>query len=86
METAGTTLWGRHYAHSLHTPYWWLKCLLGPAREDVGLVNLYHRFLVWDMMKRPWITRRLENLFNPLLGKSLVLYLKKEKNPRPNFS
>jgi len=28
-------------------------------------------------MKHPWITRLLENLLNPLLGKSLVLYLKK---------
>jgi ubiquinone/menaquinone biosynthesis C-methylase UbiE len=77
LETTGATLWGKHYAHSLHTPYWWLKCLLGPAREDLRLVNLYHRFLVWDMMKHPWITRLLENLLNPLLGKSLVLYLRK---------
>ena len=77
LETAGVKLWGRHYAHSLHTPYWWLKCLLGPAREDLRFVNLYHRFLVWDMMKHPWITRLLEYLLNPLLGKSLVLYFKK---------
>jgi len=79
LENAGTSLWGLHYAHSLHTPYWWLKCLLEPAGAESRLANLYHRFLVWDMMKHPWATRLLENLLNPLLGKSLVLYLK--KNP-----
>jgi len=83
LESAGTESWKIHYAHSLHTPYWWLKCLVGPAREDFRLVNLYHRLLVWDMMKRPVITCMLEKLLNPLLGKSIVLYLKKEhiKNP-----
>jgi hypothetical protein len=67
-----------HFAHSLHTPFWWLKCLLGPKRSDSAPVNLYHRFLTWDIMKRPRGTRFLENLLNPILGKSVVVYLKKE--------
>ena len=78
FEDAGTKAWALHWAHSLHTPYWWLKCLVGPTRDDSKVVNLYHRFLVWDMMKHPRVIRFLENLFNPLLGKSLVLYLKKD--------
>jgi len=77
LERAGVQRWKYHYAHSLHTPYWWLKCLLGVKRNDSILTNLYHRFLVWDMMQKPWITRFLENLLNPIMGKSLVLYLKK---------
>ncbi len=80
LKKAGTRLRAFHYAHSLHTPYWWLKCLVGPTREDSPLVNVYHRFLVWDMMKKPLITRFLDYLLNPLLGKSLVLYLRKEQN------
>jgi len=80
LESAGTSLWGLHYAHSLHTPYWWLKCLLEPEGTESRLANLYHRFLVWDMMKRPRATRLLENLLNPLLGKSIVLYLKKNSD------
>lgn len=80
LEGAGVRKWAIHFAHSLHTPYWWLKCLVGLTRDDSGLVNLYHGFLVWDMMKRPWITRLLDNLLNPLLGKSLVIYLRKETN------
>jgi len=69
---------GFHYAHSLHTPYWWLKCIVGPTREDSLPVNLYQRFLTWDIMKHPWITRFWDYLLNPILGKSLVLYFKKE--------
>ncbi len=77
LERAGLKPWGTHWAHSLHTPYWWLKCIVGPSREDSRLVNLYHRFLTWDIMKRPAITLFLDRLLNPVLGKSTVLYLKK---------
>jgi len=80
LETAGVRKWALHFAHSLHTPYWWLKCLVGPTRNDSPLVNLYHRFLVWGIMKRSRVMRWLEHLLNPLLGKSLVLYLRKGKH------
>jgi SAM-dependent methyltransferase len=77
LEQAGLKVRSLHHAHSLHAPYWWLKCLVGVAREDVALVSLYHRFLTWDMMKKPRLTRLLERLLNPILGKSLVLYCQK---------
>jgi SAM-dependent methyltransferase len=80
LEGSGSKLWASHFAHSLHTPYWWLKCLVGPHRQDSSLVNLYHRFLVWDMMKKPKLTRFLDTLLNPLLGKSRVFYLRKEEH------
>jgi SAM-dependent methyltransferase len=77
LESFGLKKWAVHYAHSLHTPFWWLKCLVGPARENATLVNLYHRFLIWDIMKQPSSTRFLDDLLNPILGKSIVVYLKK---------
>lgn len=64
-----------HHAHALHSPYWWLKCAVGVDR-DTRAVRAYHRLLVWDMMHKPWITQRLETILNPVLGKSLVVYLK----------
>jgi hypothetical protein len=72
-------MWARHFAHSLHAPFWWLKCLVGPERADSSAVNLYHRFLTWDIMKKPATTRVLDKLLNPVLGKSVVLYLKKDR-------
>lgn len=78
LEKEGLKPRGHHSAHSLHSPYWWLKCLVGPEREDCRLVNLYHRLLVWDIMKHPWITRFPDRLLNPVMGKSLVVYLTKD--------
>lgn len=77
LKSAGARPWHVHFAHSLHTPYWWLKCWVGPTRENSKSVNLYHRFLVWDMMKKPWLFRLLEQLLNPIIGKSIVIYSKK---------
>ncbi len=77
VEATGVVFFHRHWAHSLHAPYWWLKCLLGPTRSDAFAVNLYHRFLTWDIMQKPPLTRCLEHLLNPILGKSLVLYFRK---------
>jgi SAM-dependent methyltransferase len=79
MESLGLKHWAVCYAHSLHTPYWWLKCLVGPDREDAVMVNLYHRFLSWDIMKKPKLIGWMDRLLNPVLGKSLVVYLRKEK-------
>ena len=78
LQSVGLKKTALHYAHSLHSPYWWLKCLVGPSKENHRLVNLYHRFLTWDMMKKPRITGLLDRLLNPILGKSLVVYFRKE--------
>ena len=64
----------RHWAHALHVPYWWLKCLFWDRGDDHPLVRGYHRFLVWDLMQAPWLTRTLERILNPLMGKSVVMY------------
>ena len=68
---------GAHHAHGLHAPYWWLKCAVGVDDADHRLVAAYHRLLVWDMMSAPRVTRVAERLLNPVVGKSLVLYLRK---------
>jgi SAM-dependent methyltransferase len=77
LAGAGLKPRAAHYAHSLHTPYWWLKCLVGHRRKDSLIVNLYHRFLVWDLLKKPRLTSVLERILNPILGKSLVVYCRK---------
>ena len=62
---------GSHHAHALHAPYWWLNCALG--QQSVPS-RLYHRLLVWDIVRRPLLTRVTEQALNPVLGKSLVMY------------
>jgi SAM-dependent methyltransferase len=63
-----------HHAHALHSPYWWLRCAIGMSREQAAVARLYHRFLVYDLMRRPRWSRSLERALNPVLGKSVVVY------------
>ena len=77
VEDRGLSFFHRHFAHGLHSPYWWLKCAVGVKREDNALVNAYKKFLEWDIMKGPWLTRTLEKIAGPLMGKSVVLYFSK---------
>ncbi|HEY0127176.1 MAG TPA: class I SAM-dependent methyltransferase [Blastococcus sp.] len=76
LASVGLVPGGSHHAHALHTPYWWLKCAVGVDR-DPALVRAYHRLLVWDLTKRPWLTRTAERFLDPLFGKSLVVYADK---------
>lgn len=78
IETLGFTHYARHWAHALHVPFWWLQCLFWNSRDTNWLVRLYHRMLVWDALDNPAFTRILEKSMNPLMGKSIVMYFRKE--------
>ena len=77
LEGTGLVYEGEHHAHGLHAPYWWLKCAVGVSNDGNPLVKAYHRLLVWDMVKQPLATRLAERVLQPLVGKSLVVYLRK---------
>lgn len=74
IESHGYDIFGTHFAHGLHSPYWWLRCAVGLDKENFWPVRAYHELLVWDLMQRPWITRLLEKVLNPWIGKSVVFY------------
>jgi SAM-dependent methyltransferase len=73
----GMELTHAHHAHALHSPFWWLKCAVGVSNPDHPAVAAYHKLLVWDLMRRPKITRLAESLLNPLVGKSVAMYFTK---------
>jgi SAM-dependent methyltransferase len=77
LERAGLRYVGRDHVHGLHAPYWWVKCAVGVDNDENALVKAFHRVLVWDIVERPLVTRLAERLLDPLIGKSLVLYLEK---------
>jgi SAM-dependent methyltransferase len=80
MRAAGLRPGAAHHAHALHSPYWWLKCAVGPTNDDHPLVKAYLQVLVWDITQtQPMgrLTRWAERLLNPVLGKSLVVYATK---------
>ncbi len=77
LAGAGLRAYASHHSHGLHTPYWWLKCLVGVADDQHRLVQGYHRLLVWDITTASPLTRVPDRLLNPVIGKSLVVYLEK---------
>ncbi len=80
LERAGMVYEGKDHAHGLHSPYWWLKCAVGVDNDQNPVVRAYHQVLVWDIIKTPrWstLTHGAEKVLNPLIGKSMVLYLRK---------
>jgi SAM-dependent methyltransferase len=77
LRAAGLDVFASHHAHALHSPYWWLKCAVGPSNNDHPLVTRYRRFLEWDIMTAPRSTRIAERVLSPVLGKSLIVYSRK---------
>jgi len=77
LRGAGLTPFAHHHAHALHAPYWWLRCAVGVDDDAHRLVRAYHRLLVWDITARSPLTRVPERILNPVLGKSLVIYVRK---------
>lgn len=78
IEQLGFIGFHRHGAHALHCPYWWLRCLFWREGEQHWLVRQYHKLLVWDLLRAPWLTRTLEKWLNPFMGKSVVFYFRRE--------
>ena len=83
MAGAGLEPGASHRAHALHSPYWWLKCAIGPTNDTHPAVKAYHQLLVWDISKAPFVTRFSERILNPVLGKSTVVYATKPVPPEP---
>jgi SAM-dependent methyltransferase len=84
LQAAGLSVTGSHHAHGLHSAYWWIKCAVGVHDDDHPAVRGYHRMLVWDIMRRPALTRLAEAALNPVIGKSLVIYADNTKSPSAN--
>ena len=85
LRAAGLEPRGAHHAHGIHSPYWWLRCAVGPSDDDHPLVRAYHQVLVWDIAgTRPWhrLTRLADRVLTPLVGKSIVVYARKPAGGR----
>lgn len=80
LRRVGLAPFGVGFAHALHTPYWWLRCAVGPKNDTHPFVKAYRSFLEWDIMNAPPLVRTAEKALNPVLGKSLVVYSRKPED------
>ena len=74
LRTAGLRVTGSHHAHALHSPYWWLKCAVGPRNEQHPLVTRYRKLLEWEIFEQPTSMKVLERTLAPVMGKSFIVY------------
>jgi hypothetical protein len=77
LRSAGLDVKSQHHAHALHSPYWWLKCAVGPSNNDHPMVAKYRKLLEKDIIEGPKSTRLAEKVLSPVLGKSYVVYSRK---------
>jgi len=77
LRSAGLEVLGSHHAHALHSPYWWLKCAVGPRRTDSRAVNRYRKMLEWEIIDQPAGLKFVERGLSPVLGKSFIVYGRK---------
>ena len=83
LRSAGLEVLGSHHAHALHSPYWWLKCAVGPRNDDNPAVKKYREFLEWDIIEQPTVTKVADRVLSPVLGKSIVFYGVKHAAEQP---
>ena len=77
FRSVGMVVTRHHYAHGLHSPYWWLKCLVGTTNNDNRYVKAYHDVLAKEIMGQSKAASIADRALSPVMGKSIVFYLRK---------
>lgn len=80
LEAHGLKSVDTGFAHALHSPYWWLKCLWWNHDEPPAPLAAYERFLEWVIVNETPTVDALERALDPVVGKSLVYYCVNENS------
>ena len=77
IENHGFIFLSSEKFHSIHSPYWWLRCFFWKSQEKNLLVKVYKKILERHILKKPRIIDNIDKLMNPIMGKSFSMYFKK---------
>ena len=77
IEKLGFKILSSEKFHSIHSPYWWLRCLFWKSQETNLLVKMYKRVLEYHILKKPKVLDVIDRLLNPVMGKSFAMYFEK---------
>ena len=64
--------------HSIHAPYWWLRCFFWNTQDSNIIVKLYKKILERHILKKPFFLDCIDKIFNPFMGKSFSMYFEKK--------
>ena len=77
IETRGFKLLSKEKFHSIHAPYWWLRCMFWKTQETNFLIKGYKKVLETHILEKPKILDLIDKGLNPILGKSFSMYFEK---------
>ena len=63
--------------HSIHSPYWWLRCLFWKSQDSNFFVNKYKKLLEKHILEKPKLLDSIDKFLNPIMGKSFAMYFEK---------
>ena len=66
--------------HSIHSPYWWLRCLFWKSQDSNFFVNKYKKLLEKHILEKPKFLDSIDKFLNPIMGKVLQCILKSFKD------
>ena len=66
--------------HGLHSAYWWLRCMFWSTQESNWMIKKYKQLLEHQILQNTSWLQNLENLLNPVFGKSIAYYFKKNND------
>ena len=64
--------------HSIHAPYWWLRCFFWNTQDSNIIVKLYKKILERHILKKPFLLDFIDKILNPFMGKSFSMYFEKK--------
>jgi len=77
IKNAGFKFLSSEKFHSIHSPYWWLRCLFWKSQETNFLVKIYKKLLEYHILKKPLFLDIIDKSLNPIMGKSFAMYFEK---------
>ena len=78
IEESGFKFLSSDRFHSIHAPYWWLRCFFWNTQDSNFVVNGYKKMLEKHILKKPFFLDFIDKMFNPFLGKSFSMYFEKK--------
>ena len=64
--------------HSIHAPYWWLRCFFWNTQDSNIIVKLYKKILERHILNKPFLLDLIDKILNPFMGKSFSMYFEKK--------
>lgn len=64
--------------HSIHSAYWWLRCLFWKTQDINLIIKIYKKILERHILKKPFFLDLIDKVLNPILGKSIAFYFVKK--------